>query len=559
MRAPTNLAVWARRSALGALALVCIPGKAPGEDKDVAAAAARGREIFNREWLPGTDYGKGGDGLGPVYNESSCVACHNSGGVGGAGPNGKNIDILSASGGSRMLVPGVENNQPVMRRAPKPGTDALVNLHAGFKVARTVVLHRFGTDPNYEAWRRTTAGVDVPQRQLFNQTQAQLMPVPGPAMPAGELAFTTAVSTTTEAKTTAVTSLPTPAPAPAPVVEESAPAPAPPPSLQVVDQQVPRGNFEPAVVDRSATLIQQVRMGVAPVASSTRVGPDFVVTRSQRNPTPLFGLGLIDAIPEKAIEEAANRSQSRPETQGRVSRLIDGRIGRLGWKGQTAGVEDFVLTACAVELGLEVPGHAQAIIPQAPKYQASGLDLSGEECADLVAFVRTLPRPVGRVAGTPVEASAVAAGRASFDRVGCAACHSARLGEVEGLYSDLLLHAMGDDTADDGSYNGGPEGSDEPLNPPIASTRMAGGRPASRPATRAEWRTPPLWGVRDSGPYLHDGRAATLEQAIALHGGQGAGSAQRYFQLSPKERLQVEAFLKSLVAPTSPALASAGG
>ena len=74
-------------------------------------------------------------------------------------------------------------------------------------------------------------------------------------------------------------------------------------------------------------------------------------------------------------------------------------------------------------------------------------------------------------------------------------------------------------------------------------------RPASGPATRQEWRTPPLWGFRDSGPYLHDGRAATLDQAVALHGGEGTSSARRYFMLSPEERLQLQAFLKSLVAP----------
>ena len=58
---------------------------------------AVGYEIFNREWLPNDPRSHGGDGLGPVYNDSSCVACHNSGGSGGAGPVSKNIDILSAS------------------------------------------------------------------------------------------------------------------------------------------------------------------------------------------------------------------------------------------------------------------------------------------------------------------------------------------------------------------------------------------------------------------------------------------------------------------------------
>ena len=61
--------------------------------------------------------------------------------------------------------------------------------------------------------------------------------------------------------------------------------------------------------------------------------------------------------------------------------------------------------------------------------------------------------------------------------------------------------------------------------------------------------TPPLWGFRDSGPYLHDGRAETLEQAVALHGGQGQAASEAFMRLLPRERLQVEAFLKSLVAP----------
>jgi cytochrome c peroxidase len=74
-------------------------------------------------------------------------------------------------------------------------------------------------------------------------------------------------------------------------------------------------------------------------------------------------------------------------------------------------------------------------------------------------------------------------------------------------------------------------------------------------ARRLEWRTPPLWGVRDSAPYLHDGRAATLEQAIALHDGEAREATRRFFRLSPKERLQVVSFLKSLVAPDQVAAA----
>jgi len=58
-----------------------------------------------------------------------------------------------------------------------------------------------------------------------------------------------------------------------------------------------------------------------------------------------------------------------------------------------------------------------------------------------------------------------------------------------------------------------------------------------------------LWGVADSAPYLHDGRAATLSQAIELHAGQAASTAQKFKQLQPSEKGEILAFLKTLRAP----------
>jgi CxxC motif-containing protein (DUF1111 family) len=66
---------------------------------------------------------------------------------------------------------------------------------------------------------------------------------------------------------------------------------------------------------------------------------------------------------------------------------------------------------------------------------------------------------------------------------------------------------------------------------------------------RQEWRTPPLWGFRNSAPYLHDGRAGSLEEAVAYHGGQAEPSAKLFFKLLPEERLRVQAFLRSLAPP----------
>src|SRR5690349_15342934 len=80
-------------------ALAAVGGRAQAGDAGAARpdSVALGYEIFNREWLPDDPRSHGGVGLGPVYNDTSCVACHNSGGSGGAGPVSKNIDILSAS------------------------------------------------------------------------------------------------------------------------------------------------------------------------------------------------------------------------------------------------------------------------------------------------------------------------------------------------------------------------------------------------------------------------------------------------------------------------------
>ena len=125
-------------------------------------------------------------------------------------------------------------------------------------------------------------------------------------------------------------------------------------------------------------------------------------------------------------------------------------------------------------------------------------------------------------------------GRTLFEGAGCATCHRAHLGDVEGIYSDLLLHDMGPALSDSGSYYG--------LSDPSS--------PKNGVKTQ-EWRTPPLWGFRDSGPYLHDGRARDLEQAVAFHDGQARNSARRFFKLVPAERLLVQAFLRSLRPPSA--------
>jgi hypothetical protein len=258
----------------------------------------------------------------------------------------------------------------------------------------------------------------------------------------------------------------------------------------------------------------------------------IAATITARNPPSLFGAGLIDAVPDREIERAAMHEPSR--IRGRVSRLNDGRIGRFGWKAQVATLDEFVLRACANELGLEVPGFHQAASPLDPGARAPGLDLTQAECDAMVSYVKSFPAPISLDASVPGGSTASREGHELFRFIGCEGCHTADLGPARGIYSDLLLHDMGPKLGDPSSY--------------YEEVEVGG---SSRSATVTEWRTPPLWGFRDSGPYLHDGRAATLAQAVALHGGQGAASAHRFRSLSPKDRALVEAFLKLLAAPGS--------
>ena len=273
-----------------------------------------------------------------------------------------------------------------------------------------------------------------------------------------------------------------------------------------------------------------------------------LVQTSERNPPPLFGAGLIDAIPDAVIEAVARRKASGTSSaKGRVSRLKDGRIGRFGWKAQTATLEEFVLSAAAGEMGLEVPGRRQAADPRLPGLGASGLDMDVADCETLVDYVRSLPVPVAVKPVDDKQSAQFKSGEETFKSIGCTNCHLAKLGDVAGIYSDLLLHDLGPRLADADAYAvfvNGPQNADGP-----AALDDHDPRAGSASASVREWRTPPLWGLRHSGPYLHDGRAASIDQAITMHAGQAATSAKRYAELPSRRKQNLEAFLMSLTAP----------
>ncbi len=97
-------------------------------------------------------------------------------------------------------------------------------------------------------------------------------------------------------------------------------------------------------------------------------------------------------MPVEVLEQAEKKQKGN--VHGRVARLSHDRVGRFGWKAQTATLREFVLAACAGELGLEVPGQHQSISPLKPNAKPKGLDLSQGDCDALIAYVRTMPSPV---------------------------------------------------------------------------------------------------------------------------------------------------------------------
>lgn len=279
-----------------------------------------------------------------------------------------------------------------------------------------------------------------------------------------------------------------------------------------------------------------------PVVSFKSDGIPLVL--SHRNTPALFGAGLLESIPEVELKRIAEEQPQRfPGITGRVA-------GRFGWRGQMHTLDDFVLGACANELGLQFEQHKQAMDPTNPEARLQNNDLSDRQAKDLVRFIGALPPPARAVPTSTQMMVVINNGERLFDTVGCTACHRPQLGPVENIFSDLLLHDMGPGLAD-------------PLPAPphvqltgrirFASSYMGVGSHdifATVPSnTTQEWRTPPLWGVATSAPYLHDGRAATLDEAIRLHGGEALSSARRYASLDRASQARLLTFLQSLVAP----------
>ncbi|WP_419188961.1 di-heme oxidoredictase family protein [Stieleria marina] len=328
-----------------------------------------------------------------------------------------------------------------------------------------------------------------------------------------------------------------------------------------------------------------------PVIAGRRGELDFYL--SQRNSPPLFGLGLIDRIAMSRLMNIARVQAAR--SKGKVT----GRVGdgKFGWRAQTTSLSSFVMGACAGELGLQVPGTPQPPDTADISYVSLGQDLDQNGVRQLVAYVGSLPAPIQERTQADHWAG-VRQGKRLFAQAGCAVCHVESVSPARGIFSDLLLHDMGDllqapspssrgrlqtvssiavprfprDNRPFGSgrsvasyYGGGSSigafAFARPVEPkfpygrlPVQAIDVRNGGNVMWDSMQREWRTPPLWGVADSAPYLHDGRATTLRSAILWHGGEASESIEKFRSLSKSDGELVIQFLKSLRAPATPRL-----
>ncbi|WP_051141299.1 di-heme oxidoreductase family protein [Salisaeta longa] len=263
---------------------------------------------------------------------------------------------------------------------------------------------------------------------------------------------------------------------------------------------------------------------------------------SVRAPRPVFGLGLLEAVPDATLRELAATQQAAANgISGEVNMVWNMEtktkdIGRFGWKATQPTLLQQSADAYIHDMGVTSSLFPNELTDDQPGFD-DGLsdepEITDETLDDVTFYVQTLAVPARRNIDDP----AVQQGARLFEQIGCATCHrpTLRTGTLEGVpsvsnqtihpFTDMLLHDMGPDLAD--------------------------GRPVFD-ASGQEWRTPPLWGigltdlVNGRAEYLHDGRAETLQEAILWHGGEARAAQQAYTRLSKDERDAVLAFLRSL-------------
>jgi CxxC motif-containing protein (DUF1111 family) len=261
---------------------------------------------------------------------------------------------------------------------------------------------------------------------------------------------------------------------------------------------------------------------------------------SPRTAPMVFGLGLLEAIPDATLRALADPfDRDFDGISGRVNIAWDEvgqryAIGRFGWKAAVPTLRHQVAGAYNGDMGITSSLFAaESCEEYRVGCERHDIEVSDETLAAATFYVQTLGVPARRDVGD----LRVRFGEALFSVAGCGGCHlpSIRTGELDGVpevsqqtihpYTDLLLHDMG---------------------PALADRRPDFG------ASGREWRTAPLWGiglietVNGHTNFMHDGRARSLLEAVLWHGGEAARSRDVVRRMSAAQRAALIKFLQSL-------------
>jgi CxxC motif-containing protein (DUF1111 family) len=263
-------------------------------------------------------------------------------------------------------------------------------------------------------------------------------------------------------------------------------------------------------------------LSFGPLADGTRMG--------LRAAPALRGLWLLATVPEEAILVNADPDDRDGDgVSGRPNwiELPDGsrRLGRFGLKAAGISLTAQTEIAFGMDLGMSTPGQpalAGDCLTAACRTAPHGGTLDEPEIRhDLVAMLADYLANV-----PPPESMATQEGEKLVASAGCASCHVPSLPSARGdvrAYTDLLLHDLGDE------LDGGA------TEPGVAPT---------------EWRTAPLWGIsraiRAGSGLLHDGRAAGIAEAVALHGGEASAARARFDAMKATDRAALVRYVEGL-------------
>jgi CxxC motif-containing protein (DUF1111 family) len=283
---------------------------------------------------------------------------------------------------------------------------------------------------------------------------------------------------------------------------------------------------------------ENVRSKVTPLVSAAGVERETIpagATEIGRFLPPfLFGLGLVEAIPDEVIVARADPDDKDGDgISGRAARGPNGRLTRFGRKADVASIEDFTRSALIHEMGLTSRHSDRDLVDGAAP--PSGTDPLAEPEVDAVIvslltdFTRFLAPTAAVTPRSKQQADTIEAGRRLFTRTGCAACHTPTMrtgpsdvaalsNKTVQLYSDLLLHDMGPKLSNTCGYDALPE----------------------------ELRTTLLMGLQHRSFFLHDGRAFDLREAILEHAGEAQAAREAFERLPWLHQEYVVIFLRSL-------------